>query len=237
MDTDPLKKPKATIGDIAHTAAKAGLSGIPLVGSPAAEIFAAIITPPLTKRRDEWVESIVDGLKALEDKVEGFKIEEFSENEVFITTTMHATQAAIRNHQQEKLEALRNAVLNSAQRNAPDEDIQLMFLNLIDTFTPWHLRILKFFDDPVAWAQKNGVSYPSWAMGGPATVLEHAFPELAGRREIYDLLVKDLFENGLFNTQSMHVTMSVQGMLASRTTNLGKSFIEFITSPLSARSD
>jgi hypothetical protein len=55
---------------------------------------------------------------------------------------MHATQAAIRNHQKEKLEALRNAVLNSAEKNALDEDIKLMFVSLIDTFTPWHLRIL-----------------------------------------------------------------------------------------------
>jgi hypothetical protein len=91
---------------------------------------------------------------------------------------------------------------------------------------------LKFFDDPVAWAQKNGVTYPTWAMGGPATVLEHAFPELAGRREFYDLLVKDLFDNGLFNTQSMHTMMSVQGMLGCRTTALGIRFIEFVTSPL-----
>jgi hypothetical protein len=54
MDSgDPLKKPKASMGDIAHTSTKAGLSAIPLVGGPAAEIFAAIITPPLTKRRDE----------------------------------------------------------------------------------------------------------------------------------------------------------------------------------------
>ena len=47
----------------------------------------------------------------------------------------YATQIAIRNHQRKKLEALRNAVLNSALVNASEEDIQLMFLNFIEYLT------------------------------------------------------------------------------------------------------
>ena len=126
-------KPKAGAGDVAHTVVKAGLSAIPFIGGPAAEIFSAIIVPPLSKRRNEWIESIAKGLKTLEEKIDNFNIEALSQNEMFITTVMHASQAAIRNHQKEKLEALRNAVLNAALPNAPEEDIQLMFLNYIVT--------------------------------------------------------------------------------------------------------
>ena len=224
-------RPKAGVKDVAHTIAKASISAIPVFGGPAAEIFSAIIVPPLSKRRDEWIESIVEGLKGLEKEVKGFKIEELSKKETFITTVMHASQAAIRNHQEEKLEALRNAVLNAALPNSPEEDMQLMFLNFVDLLTPWHLRILKLFQNPQEWAQKQGTDYSDRITGSPSVVLEDAFPELCGRDEFCGLLVKDLYSRGLMNGDTLKGMMSIQGMLASRTTSMGNQFIEFITSP------
>ena len=235
-ERDITESPKSGLGDAAHTVVKAGLSAIPVVGGPAAELFSAIVIPPLSKRRDEWVVSIAEELKGLEKRVEGFKLKELSENETFITTVTHATQAAIRNHQEEKLEALRNAVLNSALPNPPDEDLQLMFLSFIDVLTSWHLRILKFLDDPRKWGEDNKITYPDWPMGAPATVLEHAFPKLVERKDFYHQVTKDLFSRGLLNIESLGGTMTVQGMFASRTTNLGKQFLEFITSPLNEES-
>src|SRR4030042_1026429 len=135
MDTSKNKL-KKTSGDITHAVAKAGISGIPIIGGPAAEIFSLIIVPPLSKRRDRWIESIAEDLKKLEEKVSGFKIEELSENDAFITAVTHSSQVAIRNHHDEKFEALRNAVLNAALPNAPEEDLQLMFLEFVDTLTP-----------------------------------------------------------------------------------------------------
>jgi hypothetical protein len=91
--------PKKNAGDIVHGLVKAGISAIPIAGAPAAEIFALVVTPPYERRRDKWIESIGNGLKKLAETVEGFKIEELSQNEAFITTITHASQAAIRNHQ------------------------------------------------------------------------------------------------------------------------------------------
>jgi len=228
------EKPKPTKKDKVHKATKIALSGIPWIGGPAAELFNAMIAPPLDRRRDKWIESIYKGLKSLEEKVEEFSIENLKDNEMFITTVMHASQSAIRNHQQEKLESLRNAVLNAASPNPPDEDLQLMFLNWIDELTPWHLRILKFFDDPEVWGHKNKISYPSWTMGAPSTLLEHDFPELNGKRDFYDQIVKELYARGLINSdeQSIHMSMDTRGMFESRTSEIGKQFIKFITSPI-----
>jgi len=231
-DSDITKKPKAKVGDAGHTIAKAVLSAIPYLGGPAAELFAAVVTPPLTKRRDEWVESIATELKKLEEKIDGFKIENLAQNEIFITTVMQATQSAIRNHQEEKLEALRNAVINTALSTTIDENISMMFLNFIDTFTPWHLKILKFFESPQEWGNKHNITYSDYASGAPSHVLEESFPtELRGRRNFYDQIVKDLYLRGLMNTESLHVTMTVHGMFEPRITDLGKQFIKFITVP------
>lgn len=225
-------KPQKRVGDVTFALAKGGISAIPIVGAPAAEILALIVTPPLEKRRDEWIQSIGDGLKKLAEKVEGFNIEQLAQNETFITTVTHASQAAIRNHQKEKLGALRNAVLNAALPNSPNEDLQLMFLSFIDSFTPWHLAILKLFDHPKEWGNRRGITYPRYVMGVPATVLEESFTELRGKRDLYDLFVKDLFSRGLMNTDSLHTTMHEAGMFASRATDMGKQFLKFITSPL-----
>jgi hypothetical protein len=227
-----MHKPKAGAGDIAHAAIKTGLSAIPVIGGPAAELFSAIVTPPLVKRRDEWVESIVRELGELEGKFHGFSIEELSKNEVFITTVTYATMIAVRNHQKEKIDALRNAVLNTALSPGIEEDQVHMFLNYVDAFTPWHMRILMFFDDPKGWAQRHQITLPEFMGGAPSTILKSAFSELADKSDFYRQVVKDLSDRGLMsNGQSLNTMMTYGGAVASRTTSSGKSFIRFISSP------
>ncbi|MFZ2055026.1 MAG: hypothetical protein WAU81_12635 [Candidatus Aminicenantales bacterium] len=221
-------KPSISKGDIAHAAAKGMLSEIPLAGGLASEIFNLVIAPPLAKRRYKWMESIAEGLKDLESKIEGFKIENLVGNDSFITTVMHASQTALRNHQEEKLNALRNAVLNAATPNAPDEDLQLMFLTFVDTLTSWHIKILKYFDDPIRWGKEHNIKFRELEFGAPAHALENAFPELKGERDFYDLIIRDLYSMGLMSIESLHTTMTNQGIFASRTTDIGKKFIAFI---------
>lgn len=229
-----IKKDLApSAGDYAHAGIRAGLSTAPFLGGPLAEFFSMVIAPPLEQRRDAWMVEIYSQLKQLEEKVEGFRIENLAQNEVFISTLLSATQVAMRTHQGEKLTALRNAVINSAIRPSVDENLQLMFLNLIDRYTRWHLIILHFLEDPREYGKRNSISYPSWSMGGTSTVLEFAIPELKGRRAFYDQIVKELFSDGLLNSDTfMHTTMTDQGMFASRTTEMGKQFLDFISEKL-----
>jgi len=228
------EKPKQTVGDVGHSLLKGALSGVPLAGGLASEIFNLIMAPPLTKRRDEWMISIAEGLKGLEEKIEGFKVEDLSKNESFVTTVMHATQAAIRNHSKEKLEALRNAVLNAALKNEPDEDMQMMFLNWIDDFTPWHLRILYFFDSPEKWLKLSEYEFSNIAEASPLDLFFHVFPELKDRPQYFELLLQDLADlKELLSEEKIRQKMQRPAYLRfSHTTNLGKLFLRFISSPL-----
>lgn len=226
------REPKQTAGDAGLALVRGVLGAVPIVGATAAEIFNLVISPPLTKRRDEWVNSIAEGLNELQEKVDGFKLEDLSNNESFVTTVLHASQAAVRNHQKEKLEALRNASLNSALPHAPAEDRQMVFLGYVDTFTTWHIRILKLFDNPTRWFKENGKGFPTLEFGGLDHVLIAAYPELKGSRDFFDQIFKDLHDKGLINTQSLHVTMTGHGLTAERTTEMGRAFISFITSPI-----
>jgi hypothetical protein len=225
-------EPKADAGDYVYALTRAGISQIPFVGAPVAEILPLILAPPMEKRRSEWLKDLGEQLKLLEKQVEGFKLESLQNNETFITTAIHASQAAIRNHQQEKLDALRNAVLNSALPNTIEEDLQLIFLNFVDELSTWHLRELKFFDNPRAWGQKNNIDFGKPYTGSPSQIFEKAFSELRGRSELYNVFTKDLFSRGLMTTDSLGGMMSESGIFASRITNMGKEFLQFITSPI-----
>jgi hypothetical protein len=226
---------KPTSRDIAVAVAKGMLGAVPYVGSVAAEMVSLFVTTPLDKRRSRWIESLAASLDGLR-RGEGVDWESLATNESFISTVFHATQVAMRSHQEEKLHALRNAVLSAARPGAPDDDLQLMFLGLVDSFTPWHLRLAKYLDDPALWCKRHEVSYGNLMAGAVSSVLELAFPELKGRRDFYDQLAKDLFANGLTNTEGLHTMVTADAMVAPRTTEMGKSFLRFITGPPDAES-
>lgn len=225
------KAPEPTAKDYAYAIFKGAVSSIPIpiFGGVAAEVLSLIIAPPLSKRQEKWIESIAQGLANLQDKVDGFKLENLSENESFITTVMHATQAAIRNHQKEKVEALRNAVLNSALPNAPDEDLQQIFLNFVDELTPWHIRILTLFDNPVAVTKQRNIDYSNKLTSSTTTLVEQVYPGLQGKQEFYRQVFNDLATRGLATIPTG--MMTPQGVLSSRTSSTGKEFLKFITLP------
>lgn len=229
-DEKKYEVPKSDGGDTAYTLAKAGLGSIPCAGAAAAELLGLIVAPPLEKRRDEWMAEVGDALRQLEEKM-GVVIENLQNNDQFLDAAIEATQIAIRTSNLEKREALKNALLNSALPNPPEETVQKMFLSFIDTLTVWHTKLLGLFDNPPRFIEKNKVQFGDITMGSMSHLIESAFPELRGRRDLYDLIWKDLYSRGLVNTQELHAMMTGGGIVAQRTTNLGKDFIAYIQSP------
>jgi hypothetical protein len=133
---------KTTKGDILYVAAKAGLGSIPVLGSAASELFGLVVTPPLDKRRQEWMNEVAEKLKSLEEssKVDFLSL---SHNELFLDTIVQATTIAIKTSEKEKIIALKNAVTNAALNEAPDKTKSQIFLNLVDSF--YFLKLDCFF--------------------------------------------------------------------------------------------
>ena len=186
---------------------------IPLVGGVGAELVG-LLSSPVAQRRDAWLESLERRLHDLEGRVVGFRFDDLGQNEQFVSATLQATHAALRTHQAEKLEALRNAVMNVAVSRAPSEDLQLIFLNLVDSFTPAHLKILSLFQHP------------------EITVRE----EFGRQRDLSDQVVRDLNDRGLINDTRPYAARNrddSESLVYYKwdVTNLGKQFLEFITSP------
>jgi hypothetical protein len=57
-ERENLPVPKKSAMDVVHAVAKVGLSAIPQYGGVAAELFGAVLPPPLEKRRQDWYESV-----------------------------------------------------------------------------------------------------------------------------------------------------------------------------------
>jgi hypothetical protein len=227
------EKPKAGVADAGHLAVRMALSAIPVVGGAAKELFNSIIAPPLAKRQAEWMESIAERLEMLEKQVAGFKIESLSSNENFISTVFYATTLNIRNHQEEKIEALQNAVLNTALNIAIEEDLEHIFLNFIDELTPSHLKVLKYFESPEEWFKLKDKDISGYYMGAAIDVFFDAFPELAKNTDFARQIINDLSARGLSNNlESMQVMTSLGSMIGPKITPLGKLFLNFITSPI-----
>jgi hypothetical protein len=147
-ESEKFEAPKRSAGDIGYAIVRAGLSTV--AGAPGAELLQLLFGAPLERRRDAWMKEVGQALQELE-KNRGIRLEELQTNETFVTVVIQATQMALRNHQREKVQALRNAVINSAIGINIEEDLQLQFVRYVDELTPSHLALLNSLADQEQW--------------------------------------------------------------------------------------
>jgi hypothetical protein len=219
VNPDPRLEPapEPTAFDFGLAIAKVGSIAFPFFGG-GVTLFDLVTAPLRGKRLSDWCEELRLRLNELSQTVEGLSPESLAKHEAFISAFAHATQAALKTHHQEKLGALRNAVLNVAAGSAPDKDLQSIFLSLVDSFTPLHLRVLEVFRratpvrivDAPAWLRKGG-----WDICQQTATDLQVRGLLAGTPNRLQLI---LAQNGVY---SFHAPI----------TPLGNQFLSFITRP------
>lgn len=142
--------------------------------------------------------SVGQAIDDLRQKAGTIDVKLLSEDEEFVTLLASATQLAIRTHRQEKLDALRNAVINFARGNRPSEDLQATFFALVDRFTPLHLKLLRVFSEGFVWSNEG---YP---VPGDLELPPMLLPSIGSYRELLELdrtllsiVLRDLISNEL----------------------------------------
>jgi hypothetical protein len=206
--------------DIVEITAKTALSAIPVGGALISCIWDSVKSNCAQKRLKEWELLLEERLVKIEDT-----LEQVGSNECFTTAVMKATESAIKTMENEKRNYLANAVFNSLTCEV-NESILMMYLGFIDKYTLWHIKILDFFQNPTKF---EGISAQNYYMGSPMKPLCSVYQELENNNEVVDLIIKELYADGLMNIEKINCTMTGNGMVASRTTQLGNDFIEFIT--------
>jgi len=151
--------------------------------------------------------------------------EALAANAAFVSAAAHAVRIAATAHQQEKLEALRNAVLNAAAGSAPSDDVQMMFLDAVDSLTVSHVQVLKELTkrDRDKWTSRPGNYHRGDAIRPPK--VEDA---------ILTQIIRDLKNRGFVEVDTALDQLDVDRIGGSnvKLTEYGKAFLEFITSPL-----
>jgi glycine/serine hydroxymethyltransferase len=118
---------------------------LPFLGS-GITLFDLLTGPKRGKRMSDWCDDLRQRLNGLSRKVNSLTPEKLAASDAFVSAFAQATIAALKTLQKEKLEALRNAVLNVAVGTTLAEDLQTLFINLIDSFTPQHLLALDYLE-------------------------------------------------------------------------------------------
>lgn len=212
-----LEVPQKEPIDHLITAVKGAVAAIPKWwAAPAAEVAGLILGSPIEKRRDEFLDDVLWVVQETAARVDDLEPERLANNAVFVSATMQAAQIAMKNHQTEKRQSLRNALLSIALDRSPDEEKRIFFLVLIDALSITHMELLKLFSDRR--------SYP----------MESA-SELRKRRELTDPMVLDLNSRGLLSDPRPYVTRNRESAesltLQDWTlTPLAKEFLSFIGS-------
>lgn len=214
--------------DVANSIVKGVLGAIPVVGALATEVFGLIVVPPIEKRRVEWMNEIASRLKNLEDK-HLLTIESLKDNEQFIDTILQTTTYVLKTSEKEKIIAFQNALLNTALPEAPEKTKSQIFLNQLDSFTDWHIRILKFIDHPKQWFKNSNLEPPIFISGSTKSVVFVAFPILKTQGALLDTIWRDLVNANFIDDDGLQNNVSSDSALARRTTPFGREFIEFIT--------
>jgi len=191
------------------------------------EVFSSVVESPLIKRR---VETLIQIGEVLNDLLEQGVVTEagLQENDAFISTVAEVCAISLRNHQSDKLEALRNAVRNSALPACPADDYRQIFLNFVDQCTVAHIKVLRFANDPMAWFKATGIQFPGYKSGDIFRVIDIAIPELSGHPELRKFVWDDLVDRGLVTP---HFTIESKGpkdAFDKKTTVMGSDLVRFI---------
>ncbi len=198
-------KGKEIVSNIVEIGAKTALSVIPVGGELISSVWDAVKSNAVEKRMNEWKLLVEERLHKLE-----VSLDDIGNNELFTSALMKATDAALRTAEEDKRVYLANAV-NNAVLHPVEESKLMMFLDLIDRLTAWHVDILRFFQDPT----ENGKNKESnYYIGSASSVLKESHPELSKNMALVMKIVRDLQSEGLMTQgEYIHAMQTAQGML------------------------
>lgn len=211
--------------DIAHSIVQAGVGAVPVLGSLLTEIIEVSWQPRLERRRAEWLSSLGARLESLAQEVTD--VRDRVESDEFLEVFIEAARAAQATHEEEKRDALRNAVINTALEVEESQAWRLIFVNRLADLQPAHLHLLSFLADPRGGLEERGITPPDIYAGGRSSLVELAVPTWG--RPFYDQLYGDLARMSLTGGAGLHTTMTGAGVYQSELTEQGRRFLAFIS--------
>lgn len=241
---------KKTIKDIVHKGAEIGsqlgasflpASELQFGANVLASVLFALLRNPMEERRNEWIEQIEADVYKLNQRYDNLE-KCIRDNENVLSTVIMASQLAMKTCNKEKLQALRNIIMNTIMQPDYEEYKLQMFLNMIEKFTEWHIRLLDYFSRPEELQKEHKIVIKSGQFNSqPAMqVFWSLYPKMKTQKEYIKVIMENLFTDGLISVDGKFIDVIYQynppigiyneecGPLAKRTTDLGDELLKLI---------
>jgi len=206
---------------------KAGLASVPFCGA-ISSLMSDYIPSARQERLENFAQQIAEDLAELQNRVD----ENILLTDEFAFIFEKCFRGVADHYQAEKIEAFRGILLNSAIDADLNNEEKEYFLNLVNTLSVLHIRILRFMNEPISYLDSHGVN-PEKVSGGFSEIFSTAIPGID--IEVIKSAFGELHQYGFISTdKSIFNTMtSSQGLalLGNRVTEMGKRFIDFCTKP------
>jgi len=207
---------------------RAGLATAPFCGG-ISSLISDYIPSSKIQRLEQFAKQVAEDFNRLQKQIEVAKIQ----TDEFAFLFENCFRGVAENYQREKLEAFRGILINSAIDLKLSNNEKEYFLNLINTLSVLHVRILKFMAKPVEYLNENNIPIEG-IRGGFSQIFPVAIPD--ADLDVIKSAYGELFDYDLINTDKdfFHTIASSHGLdlLGNRVTQLGSKFIKFCSVPI-----
>lgn len=225
--TQPPTNPKS---EAVAAILKGAVSAIPFVGGIISEIGNLYLNP-LEKRKQQWM---VEVGQAIEDINMRYSIrpESLLNDDRFISFLYQATILALKNHQRQKIIALRSAIVSVAMPQQVSEDLAFQFLRYIDDLSVTHMSMLACLNTHAG--QFARMEKLEQVYSKLQSYLDDSIERVAFRSFLHDLETRFLIRIGDLDELSEYASKESFLLTEESTkrplevTSLGRSFLSFI---------
>lgn len=144
LSMNQVETPVEPVGDKVYRLVSIGSQLIPVFGGAIGEAFHAFVKSPVERRQLKAIELMMDAINELYERTRRSQ-EDLIKDEAFVSTLFTAATLSARTADEEKLKAIKNAVISSAMMGAPNEAFQQMYMATLADMTSIHLRLLSYF--------------------------------------------------------------------------------------------
>ncbi|GJE53243.1 hypothetical protein GOFOIKOB_6320 [Methylobacterium tardum] len=205
---------------------------VPFSGPVVQGIIKKYVATPTAVRQAHWFNRLGEAVYELQTRLSGFDPKSLDNNEEFLTAVLAATHIALRTHHEEKLEALKNTVLNTAAGLSLDDVVRGSFMQILEQFSASHLEVLRHMSGSEGSMFSTGTSpedhiteYHGNVDYTGTTLRLHLRSKLVP--EVMDRIMFDLNSHGMVSFDPKKG--SSDGKL---TTYIGDSFLRFVSPPI-----
>jgi hypothetical protein len=202
------------LSDMAKGIVKEGVSLLVPGCSPFISILDGLKSGVYQRRFEDFQAKVDEQLSMMKD----VQLQQLMDNQKFATVVFIAGQLALKTDEI-KRKLLANAVVKTPSCTLTEDSVVIL-LNCIEKYTIPHLRLLRFLQNPKEYNPRD-----SYMGGSPMTIYDDYYPNRD--KSLDNIVIRDLFADGLINTDSLNTTVSSAGMVEKRTTKLGDDMIYF----------